>query len=145
MQMHICPIFSDFGLKKILLAFLSQKSFRHSIWRILQYNLLFSSNSDHSVQNNPKWLSISFYIPFVTLKMHYKHFFAHFYKKKKKKLTQISKRSTPTDLHHPDLHLAQFFSLESLKTSSAYTKTSLGPKMEKFLQTIPLTSGKWVR
>ena len=60
---------------------------------------------------------------------------AHFYLKTLF-LTQISKRSTPTDLHHPDLHLAQFFSLESLKTSSAYAKTSLGPKMEKFLQTI---------
>ena len=59
---------------------------------------------------------------------------AHFYQKSLF-LTQISKRSTPTDLHHPDLHLAQFFSLESLKTSSAYAKTSLGPKMEKFLQT----------
>ena len=59
---------------------------------------------------------------------------AHFYQKTLF-LTQISKRSTPTDLHHPDLHLAQFFSLESLKTSSAYAKTSLGPKMEKFLQT----------
>ena len=43
-------------------------------------------------------------------------------------LTQISKRSTPTDLHHPDLHSAQFFSLESHKISSAYTKTSLGLK-----------------
>ena len=51
-------------------------------------------------------------------------------------LTQISKRSTPTYLHHPDLHWAQFFSLESLKTSSAYAKTSSGPKMENFLQTI---------
>ena len=50
-------------------------------------------------------------------------------------LTQISKRSTPTDLHHPDLHLAQFFSLVSQKISSAYAKTSLGLKMEKFLQT----------
>ena len=59
---------------------------------------------------------------------------AHFYQKTLF-LTQISKRSTPTDLHHPDLHLAQFFSLESLKTSSAYAKTSLGLKMEKFLQT----------
>ena len=60
----------------------------------------------------------------------------HIFTKKTLFLTQISKRSTPTDLHHPDLHLAQFFSLESLKTSSAYAKTSLGPKMEKFLQTI---------
>ena len=51
-------------------------------------------------------------------------------------LTQISKRSTHTDLHHPPLHLAQFFSLESLKMSSAYSKTSLGLKMEKFFQTI---------
>ena len=50
-------------------------------------------------------------------------------------LTQISKRSTPTDLHHPDLHLAQFFGLESLKISPAYSKTNLGLKMEKFLQT----------
>ena len=50
-------------------------------------------------------------------------------------LTQISKRSTHTDLHHPPLHLAQFFSLESLKISSAYSKTSLGLKMEKFFQT----------
>ena len=51
-------------------------------------------------------------------------------------LTQISKRSTPTDLHHPDLQLAQFFSLESHKVSSAYTKTSWGLKMGKFFQTI---------
>ena len=49
-------------------------------------------------------------------------------------LTQISKRSIPTNLHHPDLHLAQFFSLESLKIFSAHAKTSLGLKMEKFLQ-----------
>ena len=59
---------------------------------------------------------------------------AHFYQKTLF-LTQISKRSTPTALHNPDSHVAQFFSLESLKTSSAYAKTSLGPKMEKFLQT----------
>ena len=60
----------------------------------------------------------------------------YFFTKKKSFLTQISKRSTPTDLHHPDLHLAHFFSLESLKIFSAYAKTSLGLKMEKFLQTI---------
>ena len=53
-------------------------------------------------------------------------------------LTQISKCSTPTDLHHPALHLEQFFSLESLKISYAYAKTSLGLKMEKFLCTIVL-------
>ena len=53
------------------------------------------------------------------------HFFTEFF------LTQILKRSTSTDLHHPDLHLAQFFSLESLKIFSAYAKTSLGLKMEK--------------
>ena len=35
-----------------------------------------------------------------------------------------------------ELHLAQFFSLESLTIFSAYAKTSLGLKMEKFLQTI---------
>ena len=63
-------------------------------------------------------------------------------KKKKKKnpfITRNSKGSAPTDLHHPDLHLAQFFSLESLKIFSAYAKTSLGLKMEKkkILQTIP--------
>ena len=59
-------------------------------------------------------------------------------------LTQISKRSTPTDLHHPDLHLAQFFSLESRKTFSAYAKTSLGLKMEKFLQTMGAQEeGSW--
>ena len=60
----------------------------------------------------------------------------HFSNQKKNPfLTQISKRSTHTDLHHPPLHLAQFFSLESLKISSAYSKTSLELKMEKFLQT----------
>ena len=59
---------------------------------------------------------------------------AHFYQKNIF-FTQISKRSTPADLHHPDLHLAQFFSLESPKISSAYANASLGPKMEKFLQT----------
>ena len=47
-------------------------------------------------------------------------------------LTQISKCSTPTDLHHPDLHLAQFFSLESYKISYAYATKSLGLKMGKF-------------
>ena len=57
-------------------------------------------------------------------------------------LTQISKRSTHTDLHHPPLHLAQLFSLESLKISSAYSKTSLRLKMEKFLQTIIQVSGR---
>ena len=56
-------------------------------------------------------------------------------------LTQISKRSIHTDLHHPPLHLAQFFSLESLKISSAYSKTSLGLKMEKFFQTIGVFVG----
>ena len=61
---------------------------------------------------------------------------AFFYQNNPFFLTQISKRSTPTDLHHPDLHLAQFFCLESLKIFSAYAKTSLGLKMEKFLQTI---------
>ena len=50
-------------------------------------------------------------------------------------LTPISKRSTHTDLHHPPLHLAQFFCLESLKISSAYSNTTLGFKMEKFFQT----------
>ena len=44
---------------------------------------------------------------------------ALFYKKNPF-LTQISQRSTPTDLHHPDLHLAQFSSLESLKIFFAY-------------------------
>ena len=39
---------------------------------------------------------------------------------KKSYLTQISKRSTPIDLYHSDLHLAQIFSLESLEISSAY-------------------------
>ena len=56
-------------------------------------------------------------IPFIACLM---HIFT-----KKYLLTQISKRSTPTDLYHPDLHLAQFFSLELLKTLSAYAKTSL--------------------
>ena len=42
---------------------------------------------------------------------------------------------TPTDLHHPDLHLAQIFSLESHKVSSAYAKTNLGLKMEKLFMT----------
>ena len=55
----------------------------------------------------------------------------HFFYQKNPFLTQISKRSTHTDLHHPPLHLAQFFSLESLKISSAYSKTSLGFKMGK--------------
>ena len=59
----------------------------------------------------------------------------HFFLPKNPFLTQISKRSTHTDLHHPPLHLAQFFSLESLKISSAYSKTSLGLKIEKFFQT----------
>ena len=51
--------------------------------------------------------------------------------KKNHVLTQISKRSTPTDLHHPGLHLTQIYSLEPLKISSGYAKTSLGLKMEK--------------
>ena len=64
--------------------------------------------------------------------------YIHFFTKKNPFLTQISKRSTPTDLHHPDLHLAYFFSLESLIISSGYAKTSLGHKMEKFLQATPV-------
>ena len=41
-----------------------------------------------------------------------------------------------TDLHHPDLHLAQIFSIESLKISFTYAKANLGVKMEKkILQT----------
>ena len=107
-------------------------------------------------KSNPKRLSISFYIPFVTWKMHSKRSWPEITNMKiylfqkvtknyvsspnlniifmstiasskidfgKSKLTsnwktifsisyQISKRSTPTDLHHPNLHLAQFFSLE---------------------------------
>ena len=59
----------------------------------------------------------------------------HFFTKKINFLTQISKCSTPTDLHHPDLHLVQFFRLESHKISSAYAKASLGFKMGKFFQT----------
>ena len=55
----------------------------------------------------------------------------YFFTPKNPFLTQISKRSTPTDLHHPPLHLTQFFSLESLKISSAYPKTSLRLKTEK--------------
>ena len=41
----------------------------------------------------------------------------HIFTRKTKQnfLTQISKCSTPTELDHPDLHLAQFVSLESLK------------------------------
>ena len=57
----------------------------------------------------------------------------HFFTKKNPFLSQISKRSTHTDLHHPPLHLAQFFSLESLRISSAYSKTSLGLKNGKIL------------
>ena len=49
----------------------------------------------------------------------------------KSNFTQISKRSTPTDLHHPDLNLAQFISLETRQMSSAYAKTCLGLKMGK--------------
>ena len=37
-----------------MLAFLVQKSFWHSMWCILQYNLLFSSNSDQSLQKQPE-------------------------------------------------------------------------------------------
>ena len=40
--------------KNLLLAFLVQKSFWRSMWRILQYNILFSSNSDHSIQKQFK-------------------------------------------------------------------------------------------
>ena len=40
--------------KNLLLAFLVQKSFWRSMWRILQYNILFSSNSDHSIQKQLK-------------------------------------------------------------------------------------------
>ena len=58
--------------------------------------------------------------------------------------TQISKRSIPTDLHHPDLHIAQFFNLESQKISSAYAKTSLWLKMGKFYWTTKkYTSISW--
>ena len=82
---------------------------------------------NHEVQINPKQQKPTPHSLYSMLN-------AHFYQKNII-LTQISKRSTPTDLHHPDFHLAQFFSLESLKTSSAYAKTSLGPEMKKFLQT----------
>ena len=40
--------------ENLLLASLMQKSFWHSMWHILQYNLLFSSNSDHSIQKQFK-------------------------------------------------------------------------------------------
>ena len=60
----------------------------------------------------------------------------HFFLPKNPFLTQISKRSTPTDLDHPDLHLAQFFSLESREMCSAYAKTSLGLKIGNFFRTI---------
>ena len=43
-------------------------------------------------------------------------------------LTQILKRLTPTDLHPPDLHFAQIFSLELHKISSAYLKRAKGLK-----------------
>ena len=61
--------------KNLLLAFLVQQSFWRSMWCILQYNL-FSSNSDHcqyskAIQNG--WASHST-LPFVTWKMHNKHF-----------------------------------------------------------------------
>ena len=36
-----------------MLAFLVQRSFWRSMWHILQYNLLFSFNSDHSIQKQP--------------------------------------------------------------------------------------------
>ena len=49
---HLSNIFR-FWIKNILLAFLVQKSFWRSMWRILQYNL-FSSNSDHNLQKQPK-------------------------------------------------------------------------------------------
>ena len=55
--------------------------------------------------------------------------YMHLFTQKNPFLTQISKRSTPTDLHHPDL-----------KIFSAYAKRSLGLKMEKILQTIYSTS-----
>ena len=39
-------------------------------------------------------------------------------------------------MHHPDLHVTHFFSLETQKISSAYAKTSLlGLKMGKFYRT----------
>ena len=40
--------------KNLLLAFLVQKSFWRSMWRILQFNILFCSNSDHSIQKQFK-------------------------------------------------------------------------------------------
>ena len=53
--MHICPIFSDFFDKKLLLlSFLVQKSFWRSLWGILQYNFLFSAYFAHSFQKQPK-------------------------------------------------------------------------------------------
>ena len=52
--MHICLIFSDLDKKNLLLAFLAQKSFWLSMWRLLQYNILFSSYFDHSIQKQPK-------------------------------------------------------------------------------------------
>ena len=57
-----------FSIKNYCWHFLSQKSFRRSMWRILQYNLFFSIYFDHSIvfKSNPERLRISFKIPFVT-------------------------------------------------------------------------------
>ena len=50
--------------------------------------------------------------------LHVFFFFFFFFKPPNPILIQISKRSTPTDLHHADLHLAQFCSLQTQKISS---------------------------
>ena len=52
--MHISPKFQLILDKNLLLTFLVQKSFWGSMWRILQYNFLLSSNSDHSIEKQIK-------------------------------------------------------------------------------------------
>ena len=75
---HLSNIFR-FWIKKILLACLVQKSFWHSMWRILQYNLLFSSNSDHNLQKQPKTAKHLILYTLCNMKMHYKHFWPKYY------------------------------------------------------------------
>ena len=51
--MHICPIFSDFGLKNIVGIFGSKVILAFYV-AYFKYNLLFSSDSDHSIQKQPQ-------------------------------------------------------------------------------------------
>ena len=60
--------------KNLLLAFLDQKSFWRSMWRIMPYNFLFSSYFDHSVQRQLKTAEHPILYTICNMKNASKHF-----------------------------------------------------------------------